>query len=438
MFAGIVVALAIFIGARLGGIGLGLMGGLGVGVLTFGFHIQPTSPPVDVILIITAVITAIATMHTAGGLDFLVQQAEKFLRKHPKRIIFLGPLVTYLFTVLAGTGHIAYSLLPIIAEVSQEVGIRPDRALSVSTLASHLGITASPISAATVLVLTMLSPKGITLLNLLSITLPCTLLGLCVAAFVNHLRPHQLAGLGKQSTQPVTLEQQITNRAKARGQTAAAKWSVILLLLAILSIVLLGSFADYKPSWVVAGHSVTLATTSLIEMFMFAYAAIMVLSFRINVDTIVTQTTFMAGMKAVIAIFGIAWLGDSFFTHYMSVFQHAIAGIITQFPWLFGVSLFFMSSLLFSQAATVRALLPLGLALGIQPLTAIALLPAINGLFFIPSYPIEVSAINFDRTGHTKIGALVLNHSFMLPGLIGVTSSVVLGGILVRVLMGLH
>ena len=124
------VLVAIIIGARIGGVGLGVMGGVGLAVLTFVFGLQPTAPPIDVMLMIAAVIAAASCMQAAGGLDYMVKIAEKLLRRNPSRITLLAPLVTYTFTFIAGTGHVAYSVLPVIAEVAAETKIRPERPLA--------------------------------------------------------------------------------------------------------------------------------------------------------------------------------------------------------------------------------------------------------------------------------------------------------------------
>lgn len=131
------VLTAIIIGARLGGIGLGVMGGIGLGILTFVFGLQPTAPPIDVMLMIVAVISAAACMQAAGGLDLMVKVAERLLRKNPAHVTILSPLVTYAFTFIAGTGHVAYSVLPVIAEVATETKIRPERPLGIAVIASQ-------------------------------------------------------------------------------------------------------------------------------------------------------------------------------------------------------------------------------------------------------------------------------------------------------------
>ena len=425
------VLVAIIIGARLGGIGLGVLGGLGLAVLTFVFGLEPTSPPIDVMLMIVAVIAAASCMQAAGGLDLMVKWAEKLLRKNPSKITILSPLVTYLFTFIAGTGHVAYSVLPVIAEVATETKIRPERPLGIAVIASQQAITASPISAATVALLSILTGQGfnVSLFNILMISVPCTLAGVLAGAFYSLHVGKELEddpefkrriAEGEFTTQKYVLKD-------VKNQKAAG-WSVIIFVLATIGIILFGSIESIRP--VFNGQSLSMAY--IIEILMLSAAAIILLATRTDGIKAVQGSVFSAGMQAVVAIFGIAWMGDTFIGGNMAELKGSIEQIVTAMPWLFGIALFLMSILLFSQAATVRALLPLGLALGISPYMLIALFPAVNGYFFIPNYPTVVAAINFDRTGTTHIGKYILNHSFMVTGLIATGVSVLLGLLLIQ------
>lgn len=347
------------------------------------------------------------------------------MRKRPEAINYLGPMVTYFFTAFAGTGHVAYSLLPIIAEVSTQVGVRPERPLAVSTLAAHLGICASPISAATVLLLAQLANQGVTLIAILAITVPSTFFGLMLAALVNQIRP--LPPLPVLDPAPEKKHDSSAHPVDSQALKKSRR-AVGLFALAILTITVFGAFSGLRPSWVSeTGRVIPLEMTTLIEILMLSTTAIMVFCCQLKVDAIVQQKTFLAGIKAVIAIFGIAWLGDTYFSANMTVIAKHLEHWLVSMPWLFGVALFFMSAMLFSQAATIRAILPLGLSLGLPIPTLIGLYPAVNGLFFIPGYPIELAAINFDRTGSTHIGRFIVNHSFMIPGLVGVGGAVSVG-----------
>ena len=425
------VLAAIIVGARLGGIGLGVMGGVGLAILTFVFGLQPTAPPIDVMSMIAAVISAASCMQAAGGLDFMVKLAERLLRRNPAHVTILSPLVTYLFTFVAGTGHVAYSVLPVIAEVAAETKIRPERPLGIAVIASQQAITASPISAATVALLGLLTGFDITLFDILKITIPATLIGVLVGAFAS-MRvgkelmedPEYLRRMEEGLLEDKHVE---LNDVKNMFQ---ARLSVIIFIVATLLIVLFGSIPGLRPSF----DGKVMDMPSLIEILMLSAAALILIISRTDGIKATQGSVFPAGMQAVIAIFGIAWMGDTFINGNITELTGSIEGIVRQMPWLFGVALFVMSILLYSQAATVRAIVPLGIALGISPMMLIALFPAVNGYFFIPNYPTVIAAINFDRTGTTGIGKWVLNHSFMMPGLVATIVSIVIGLLLIQIL----
>ena len=425
------VLAAIIVGARLGGIGLGVMGGVGLAILTFVFGLQPTAPPIDVMWMIACVISAASCMQAAGGLDFMVKLAERLLRRNPAHVTILSPLVTYLFTFVAGTGHVAYSVLPVIAEVAAETKIRPERPLGIAVIASQQAITASPISAATVALLGLLTGFDITLFDILKITIPATLIGVLVGAFAS-MRvgkelmedPEYLRRMEEGLLEDKHVE---LNDVKNMFQ---ARLSVIIFIVATLLIVLFGSIPGLRPSF----DGKVMDMPSLIEILMLSAAALILIISRTDGIKATQGSVFPAGMQAVIAIFGIAWMGDTFINGNITELTGSIEGIVRQMPWLFGVALFVMSILLYSQAATVRAIVPLGIALGISPMMLIALFPAVNGYFFIPNYPTVIAAINFDRTGTTGIGKWVLNHSFMMPGLVATIVSIVIGLLLIQIL----
>ena len=430
------VLIAIIIGARLGGIGLGVLGGLGLAILTFVFGLEPTSPPIDVMLMIVAVIAAASCMQAAGGLDLMVKWAEKLLRKNPSKITILSPLVTYIFTFIAGTGHVAYSVLPVIAEVATETKIRPERPLGIAVIASQQAITASPISAATVALLSMLSGYNISLMDILMISVPCTLIGVLAGAFCS-------LHTGKELMEDPEYLRRVANGefsqehyvAKGVENHRAALLSVIIFIAATIGIVLFGSMAELRPWFSLPdGNFRQMQMAHIIEILMLSAAALILLVTRTDGIKAVQGSVFSAGMQAVVAIFGIAWMGDTFIGGNMAELKGSIEHIVTEMPWLFGLALFVMSILLFSQAATIRAMLPLGIALGISPYMLIALFPTVNGYFFIPNYPTIVAAINFDRTGTTRIGKYLLNHSFMIPGLVATGVSVILGLLLIQLI----
>ena len=414
----LVVLFAIFIGARVGGIGLGVFGMIGLGILVFGFGLKIGKPPVDVMLMIVAVITAAAALQGAGGLDYLVKIAEKILRRNPAMITIVAPIVCYIFTLFSGTGHIAYSLLPIISEIAIESKIRPERPLSISVIASQQAITASPISAATSALLTaeLLGGKGIELSDILIIAIPATLLGVIVGAIVMSFVGIDLE---KDSRYQEFLKRQQDKKITAEVSTSeinsGAKTAVVLFLLGVLGIVVFGSVPSLRPSFIQEDGSVSvLGMAEVIEIIMMSVGGLILVFSKTDVTKVVKGSVFLAGMQAVIAIFGIAWLGDTFFQGNIDFFKTNIEHIVKEYPFLFAGALFIMSIFLFSQAATVRTLYPLGISLGIPPMMLVMMFPAVNGYFVIPNYPTLVAAINFDRTGTTRIGKYVLNHSFLV------------------------
>lgn len=424
----IFVLAAIVAGARLGGIGLGVTGGAATAVLVFLFGLEPTSPPIDVMLMIAAVIAAASAMQAAGGLDYLVRVAERLLRRHPEHVTILSPLVTYAFTFVAGTGHVAYSVLPVIAEVARETRIRPERPLGIAVIASQQAITASPISAATVALLGLLAGAGVSLFDIMKIAVPATLGGVLAGAFFSRRVGKEL--MDDPEYQRRVREGMIKENDRSYNRETSplrARLSVAIFVATTLLIVLFGSFGSLRPHF--GGEP--LGMPAIIEMLMLASAAVIMLLCRIDGISPTRGSVFIAGMQAVIAIFGIAWLGDTFINGNMTELTGSVKELVTGMPWLFCVALFVMSILLYSQAATVRAVMPLGVALGLSPWLLIALYPAVNGYFFIPNYPTVVAAINFDSTGTTRIGRYVLNHSFMMPGMVSTVVAVGIGLLLI-------
>ena len=436
-----IVLTMIFIGARIGGIGMGIYGMVGVFILVFIFGMRPGNIPIDVMLIIASVITATAALQAAGGLDYLVGLADKFLRRNPSRITYYGPLTTWLFCLLAGTAHTSYSLLPIIAEISRSSKIRPERPMTVSTIAASLGITGSPMSAATAAVIStdLLGGQGIELKDIMLVCIPASLIAILVAAFVQNRVGKELDadpiyqkrirdGLIDPEAEKKTLVRMV------RNPNQRAKWSVLVFLTGVILVVLFGSIPSLRPSFEVNGTTESLTMPQTIEIVMMSIAALILIVGKSGVEKVASGNIFGAGMNAMISIFGIAWMGDTFFNGNLEFFKSYIADVVSQYPFLFSVALFIMSIMLFSQAATVRTLFPLAIGLGIQPLALVAMFPAVNGYFFVPNYPTEVAAINFDTTGTTRIGRYVLNHSFQLAGFITTFVSIGVGYLIISFL----
>jgi anaerobic C4-dicarboxylate transporter DcuA len=414
---------------------------VGVFILVFIFGTHPGKVPIDVMLIIASVITATAALQAAGGLDYLVGLAAKFLRKHPTHITYYGPLTTWLFCLVAGTAHTSYSLLPIISEIAKNSKIRPERPMTVATIAASLGITGSPMSAATAAVIStdLLGGQGIELKDILLVCIPSSLIAILVAAFVQNRVGKELEddpeykrrvrdGLLDPEAEALAMDQ-ITSKPAPH-----AKRAVLAFLTGVVLVVLFGSVPALRPSFEVDGVVRQLSMPETIEILMMSMAAVILLVGKANVKDAVSGNIFSAGMNAMISIFGIAWMGDTFFNGNIEFFKSHIADVVTTYPFLFSVALFIMSIMLFSQAATVRTLYPLGIGLGISPLALVAMFPAVNGYFFIPNYPTEVAAINFDTTGTTRIGKYVLNHSFQLSGFITTFVSIGIGYLIITFL----
>ena len=412
-----VVLLCILIGAQVGGIGLGVFGGIGLAVMAFGFHLQPTSPPIDVMMMIMAVVSAAAAMQAAGGLDYLVRVATRVLHRNPRYITFIAPAVTYAFTVVAGTGHVAYSVLPVIAE----------RPLSMAVIASQFAIVASPVAAAVVSVVHYLEPQHITLIDVLKVTVPSTILGIGLACvFVNRM--------GKELADDPGYQQRLKdpeyvklNAVEAVAEDAplkpTAKTSVRIFLAAALLVVLMGAFKWLRP--VFGGEHMGMAHT--IEIVMLSAAALIILVCKPDGNEITQGSVFHAGMRAVIAVFGVAWMGDTLMQAHLPELKAAVSSLVETAPWTFAFALFVLSVLVNSQGATVVTLFPVGIALGVPAPILIGTLVAVNGYFFIPNYGPIIASIDFDTTGTTRIGRYIFNHSFMLPGLLSMAFSLALG-----------
>ncbi|HGN1704428.1 TPA: anaerobic C4-dicarboxylate transporter [Providencia rettgeri] len=426
----VIVLLAIFLGARLGGIGIGFAGGLGVLVLA-AIGVKPGTIPFDVISIIMAVIAAISAMQIAGGLDYLVAQTEKLLRRNPKYITILAPIVTYFLTLFAGTGNISLATLPVIAEVAKEQGVKPCRPLSTAVVAAQIGITASPISAAVVYMASvmdnaeMVGPENtVSYITLLSILLPATFLAIILMSFIVSWTFNS-----KLSDDPVYQKRLAEGLIELRGSQAkeiksGAKSSVLLFLLGVIGVV---CYAILNSKSVAIISDPLGNTTNAILVIMLTVATLITVLCRVSTDAILNSSTFKAGMSACICILGVAWLGDTFVQHNIDWIKATAGDVIHEHSWMLAVIFFFCSALLYSQAATAKALMPMALALGVSPLTAIASFSAVSGLFILPTYPTLVAAVQMDDTGTTRIGKLVFNHPFFIPGTIGVALAVTFG-----------
>ena len=427
----LIVLGALWVGSRYGSLALGAISGIGLAILVFCFGMKPGTPPTDVIYIIIAAVTCAGIMQASGGMDWLIQLAEQMLRKHPNSITFLAPLTTFFLTVLVGTGHVVYTLMPIICDIALKKGIRPERPCGVASIASQVGITCSPIAAAVVAFVSISNANGfdITIPQVLMITIPACLCGLMAAAAASYKRGLDLDKDPVFQAKIADPEQ----RAYIYGNTAttldreipqSAKNSVFIFLGALVMVVL---FAIFLPKMT---YLEGLKMNQVIQIIMITAAALMIIFCKASPKKAVAGPVWQSGMVAVVAIYGIAWMADTYFGHYMPEIQSMLEGIVKDYPWTIALVFFAVSVLINSQGAVVVAMLPLAYSLGIPGVVLLGVLPSVYGYFFIPNYPSDIATVNFDRSGTTVIGKYLLNHSFMMPGLICVTVSTIIAYLL--------
>jgi len=467
----LVVLLALYVGSRYGSLALGAISGIGLALLVFGFGMKPGSPPTDVIYIIIAAVTCAGIMQSSGGMDWLIQIAEKMLRKHPERITFLAPLSTFILTVLVGTGHVVYTLMPIICDISLKQGIRPERPCGVASIASQVGITCSPIAAAVVAFVTISNSNGfdVSIPQVLMVSFPACICGLMAAAAASY---HRGLDLDKDPEFQAKLKDPI-QREYIYGSNAttldkeipqSAKNAVYVFLGALCVIVAFAIFQDVLPSYTtikavkgapdftfddgtvasaaalakakvfipgITEYSfIQLKMNVVIQIVMISAAAIMILFCKASPAKAVRGAVWQSGMVAVVAIFGIAWLADTYFSNYTNVMQAMLGDIVAKYNWSIALVFFLVSVLINSQGAVVVSMLPLAYSLGIPGPVLLGVLPSVYGYFFIPNYPSDIATVNFDRSGTTVIGKYLLNHSFMMPGLIHIFTATIVAYVL--------
>ncbi|CAM4504951.1 MAG: anaerobic C4-dicarboxylate transporter [Paenibacillus macerans] len=427
----IIIILLIFFGARKGDVFMGLLGGVGVAIFVFIFHVQPAAPPIDVMLIILAVVLAASALQSSGGLNFLVHLAEKMLSKSPKNITIIAPIISWLFTFLSGTGHVVYSLLPIINELAIDNKIRPERPISNSIIASQQAITCSPVSAATAAMIGFMAPLGIGLGTILTIAIPATLLGVVASAVLTMRKGKELEEdpeyLRRLAEGLIAKPEQ---NAEKQAVTKGAKASVVLFLLGVLAIVVMGLFTNLRPSWVQGGETTLLSLPNTIEIIMLVCATLIIIFGRPAIETILNGPIFRAGALAMVCAFGLAWMSSTFINGQTAFIQDHVATIVNSHPWTLAVIMFVVAALTTSQGATTLIMVPIAIALDLPPYIVIGAWMAVNANYFLPVASQCLAAISFDTAGTTKIGKFVLNHSFMIPGLINTVISVIVATLL--------
>jgi anaerobic C4-dicarboxylate transporter DcuB len=468
----LIVLGALWVGSRYGSLALGAISGIGLAILVFGFGLKPGTPPTDVIYIIIAAVTCAGIMQASGGMDWLIQIAEKLLRKHPDRITFLAPLTTFFLTVLVGTGHVVYTLMPIICDIALKKGIRPERPCGVASIASQVGITCSPIAAAVVAFVSISNANhfDITIPRVLMVSIPACVCGLMAAATASYRRGLDLdkdPEFQKKIADPAQRDYIYGSGATTLDKKIpqSAKNAVFIFLGALAVIVMFAALPDLLPSYdtvkaikgaaplsIIDGQAtitadalakagivaegmtekstVGLKMNLVIQIVMISAAALMIIFCKAAPKKAVAGPVWQSGMVAVVAIYGIAWLADTYFSNYMSEMQQGLEGIVAEYPWSIAFVFFLVSVLINSQGAVVVAMLPLAYKLGIPGPVLLGVLPSVYGYFFIPNYPSDIATVNFDRSGTTVIGKYLLNHSFMMPGLICVFTSTIVAYLL--------
>ncbi|MEE6032123.1 anaerobic C4-dicarboxylate transporter [Avibacterium avium] len=435
--------LMLYIGSRYGGIGLGVVSGIGLAIEVFVLRMPLGKAPIDVMLIILAVVTCASVLEAAGGLKFMLQVAEKILRNNPKRVTLLGPLVTYLMTFMLGTGHSVYSIMPIIGDVALKNKIRPERPMAAASVASQLAITSSPLSAAVVFYLGRITElpgfDHISLLDIICVTVPATLAGTIALSLYSMRRGKELEQdpeYQRRLQDPIWRERILNTTSTTLNETLppAAKQSVYLFLLALVVIVLIAMFPEIRTVGV--GEKIKpISMSYIIQMMMLCFGGIILLVTKTNPQIVPNGVVFKSGMVAAIAIFGIAWMSDTYFKFAMPQFKAGITEMVSAYPWTFAFALFAVSVVINSQAATAVMMLPVGIGLGLPAPLLVGLMPATYGYFFIPNYPSDIATVNFDVTGTTKIGKYYFNHSFMVPGLIGVVVACMVGYVMAEIVI---
>ncbi|MBQ9820658.1 MAG: anaerobic C4-dicarboxylate transporter [Muribaculaceae bacterium] len=433
----LIVLGALWVGSRYGSLALGAISGIGLAILVFGFGLKPGTPPTDVIYIIIAAVTCAGIMQASGGMDWLIQIAERLLRKHPDRITFLAPLCTFFLTVLVGTGHVVYTLMPIICDIALKKGIRPERPCGVASIASQVGITCSPIAAAVVAFVSISNANGfdVTIPQVLMISMPACIIGLLAAAAASYRRgkdldkdPKFLERIADPQQREYIYGSSMTTLDKKIS--AEAKRAVYIFIAALAVIVMFAAVPSLLPSW----DGKPLKMNIVIQIVMISAAALMIIFCKAKPKKAVSGPVWQSGMVAVVAIYGIAWMADTFFSNYLPEIQAMLENVVEHYPWSIAFVFFLVSVLINSQGAVVVAMLPLAYKLGIPGPVLLGVFPAVYGYFFIPNYPSDIATVNFDRSGTTVIGKYLLNHSFMMPGLISVGVSTIVAYLLSMVM----
>ena len=444
MLIGFLVLLAcLIIGVRHGGIGLAVISGVGLVIFTFVFGYKPGSPPIDVMLTILAVVTCAGFLQTSGGLTVMLKYAEQFLRNNPKQITIFAPLTTWFLTVLCGTGHVVYTMFPIIYDIAIKQGIRPERPMAVASVASQAGICASPVSVAVVSMISFMATAGhhYTVLQILSIAIPATGLGVFFAALWSTRRGKELAE--DPEFQAFIKDPQNKDYVYGDSESLLNKElpksfynAMYIFFIGIVIIALLGNFPELLPHFPNAkGEMKAISMTAVIQMVMLLVAAVILVVCKVKAKDVGNSQVFKSGVVALVSVYGVAWMASTFFGAHMAFLKNFLGNAVAQYPWAYAILAFLTSKLVNSQAAAIAIVFPMALGVGMDPVLILSFISACYGYFFLPTYPSDLACIGFDRSGTTKIGKYILNHSFMIPGLIIVCSGCVVGYIVAHIVL---
>ena len=439
----LVLLACLIVGVRHGGIGLAVISGIGLVIYVFGFGYKPGSPPIDVMLTILAVVTCAGFLQTSGGLTVMLQYAEKFLRNNPKHVTILAPLTTWFLTVLCGTGHVVYTMFPIIYDIAIKQNIRPERPMAVSSVASQMGICASPVSVAIVSIVGFMATAGYhyTVLQILAVSVPATGLGVFFAALWSYRR-------GKDLDKDEEFQNFIKdpeNKAYVYGDSESLQGkelpasffhAMYIFFAGILVIAVLGNFPDLLPHFPNAkGEMKAISMTAVIQMVMLLVAAVILFVCKVKAKDVGNSQVFKSGIVALVSVYGVAWMANTCFGSHMNFLKEFLGNAVSEYPWAFAIIAFLTSKLVNSQAAAIAIVFPMALSVGMDPVIIMSFISACYGYFFLPTYPSDLACIGFDRSGTTKIGKYILNHSFMIPGLIGVISGCCVGFVMAHIVL---
>lgn len=439
----IVLLLCLLFGVRHGGLGLAVISGIGLTIFTFVFGYKPGKPPVDVMLIILAVVTCAGFLQTSGGLTVMLKYAEKFLRNNPKHVTIFAPLTTWFLTILCGTGHVVYTMFPIIYDIAIKQGIRPERPMAVASVASQMAICASPVSVAVVSMAAFFVAAGYdySVLQILSVSIPATGCGVLLAALWSYRRGKDLDR--DPAFQALIADKENKEYVYGDSETLVDKelprsyhWAMYIFLVGIIVIAALGNLPSFLPHFVdKTGASKPISMVVVIQMVMLLVSALILIVTKIKAKDVGNCQVFKSGIVALVSVYGVAWMADTYFSNHMTILKEVLGVAVQSYPWAYAILVFFTSKLVNSQGAAIAIVVPMALHVGMDPILVISFISACYGYFFLPTYPSDLACIGFDRSGTTRIGKYILNHSFMIPGLIGVISGCCVGYVIAHIIL---